>query len=226
MVRRDALARLAAGGKGRLAAPKAPQVASVGAAGVTLRWTAPNGSRPHVYQVLRDGRVLGRTTHRAFTDTTVKPGKTYRYAVRGLDKKGRRGLMSAAVRVEVPKVSTQPPAGPPGVPPASDGATPNIAPIQQGSGPGPDPTPTATPTATPTPDPLTAAMVDRLFWRAGFGPSQAHRDAWVGRGHAELVDWLLDTPLTLLPTTTPPLAGGGTPIDPLASDDADRKRVV
>ena len=155
MVRRDAFARLAAGGKGRLAAPKAPKVASVGPAGVTLRWTAPRGSRPHVYQVLRDGRVLGRTPHRAFTDTDVKPGKTYRYAVRGLDKKGRRGLMSGTVRVAVPKGPANPPAGPPGVPPASDGATPNIAPIQQGSGPGPDPT--ATPTAEPTPTPTPTA---------------------------------------------------------------------
>src|SRR4051812_49635579 len=120
MVRRDALARLAAGGKGRLAAPKAPKVASAGPAGVTLRWTAPRGSRPHVYQVLRDGRVVGRTPQRAYTDNDVKPGKTYRYAVRGLDRNGRRGLMSAAVRVAVPKASTNPPAGPPGVPPASD----------------------------------------------------------------------------------------------------------
>src|SRR3954453_8258338 len=116
MVRRDALARLAAGGKGRLAAPKAPKVASAGPAGVTLRWTAPRGSHPHVYQVLRDGRVVGRpaprgfrgrTAQRAFTDTTVRPGRTYRYAVRGLDSKGRRGLMSGAVRVAVPTVSTR-----------------------------------------------------------------------------------------------------------------------
>src|SRR3954449_3624614 len=155
MVRRDALARLAAGGKGRLAAPKAPKVASAGPAGVTLRWTAPRGSHPHVYQVLRDGRVVGRTAQRAFTDTTVRPGRTYRYAVRGLDSKGRRGLMSGAVRVAVPTVSTRPPAGPPGVPPASDGATPSIAPIQQGSPPGsgPTPDPTATATAEPTPTP-------------------------------------------------------------------------
>ena len=245
MVRRDALARLAAGGKRRLAAPKAPKVTSVGPAAVTLRWAAPKGSRPHVYQVLRDGRVVGRTSHRAFTDTTVKPGKTYRYAVRGLDTKGRRGLMSSAVRVVVPKLKTQPPAGPPGVPPASDGATPNIAPIElgspPGSGPTPDPTatpspspsptptatptptstPTSTPTPTPTPDPgaLTAAMVDRLFWRAGFGPTPDQRTFWTGRQHAELVDWFLNTTPVREASTPPPLTAGGVPIDPLISDD-------
>ena len=64
-------------------------------------------------------------------------------------------------------------------------------------------------------------MVDRLFWRAGFGATQAQRDAWVGRGHLNLVDWLLDTPPALAPTSTPPLTGGtgNRPIDPLASED-------
>ena len=63
-------------------------------------------------------------------------------------------------------------------------------------------TPTATATATPTrrrradaraatrrrrrtrtagPVVMTAAMVDRLFWRAGFGPTPAQRDAWTGK---------------------------------------------
>jgi uncharacterized protein (DUF1800 family) len=37
-------------------------------------------------------------------------------------------------------------------------------------------------------------MVDRLFWRAGFGPSQAHRTTWAGKTLGEAVDFLLDTP--------------------------------
>jgi hypothetical protein len=41
---------------------------------------------------------------------------------------------------------------------------------------------------------LTLEMVDRLFWRAGFGPSQNDRDTWSGRTVSEAVDWLLDTP--------------------------------
>ena len=78
--------------------------------------------------------------------------------------------------------------------------------------------------ATPPPvvgELLTAAMVDRLFWRAGFGPTPAQRQAWTGRRHLELVDWLLDTPPSLAPTSTPPLTGGtgNQPIDPLASED-------
>ena len=35
---------------------------------------------------------------------------------------------------------------------------------------------------------LTLEMVDRLFWRAGFGPSQAIRSTWTGRTVAEAVD--------------------------------------
>ena len=34
------------------------------------------------YVVLRDGKSIGRTTKLSFTDTKVRPGKTYRYAVR------------------------------------------------------------------------------------------------------------------------------------------------
>ena len=40
---------------------------------------------------------------------------------------------------------------------------------------------------------MTLEMVDRLFWRAGFGPSQADRSTWTGRTVGEAVDWLLDT---------------------------------
>ena len=67
---------------------------------------------------------------------------------------------------------------------------------------------------------MSVAMVDRLFWRAGFGPSQAQRDAWVGKRQVDLVDWFLNTPLTFAATDTPPKTGaGGAPIDPRVSDD-------
>ena len=62
-------------------------------------------------------------------------------------------------------------------------------------------------------------MVDRLYWRAGFGATQAQRDYWVGRGHLNLVDWLLDTPPSLAPTSTPPLTSANQPIDPLVTED-------
>jgi uncharacterized protein (DUF1800 family) len=41
---------------------------------------------------------------------------------------------------------------------------------------------------------MTAAMVDRLFWRAGFGPSPADRKRWTGQTLGSAVDWLLNTP--------------------------------
>jgi uncharacterized protein (DUF1800 family) len=83
----------------------------------------------------------------------------------------------------------------------------------------PEPPPIVPPNYGPT---LTAAMVDRLFWRAGFGATPAQRAAWTGKGHLQLVDWLLDTAPSLAATATPPLTGGSTPnqpIDPLASED-------
>ena len=67
---------------------------------------------------------------------------------------------------------------------------------------------------------MSVAMVDRLFWRAGFGPTQAQRDAWVDKRQVDLVDWFLNTPLTFATTDTPPKTGTGvTPIDPRVSDD-------
>ena len=41
---------------------------------------------------------------------------------------------------------------------------------------------------------MTQPMVDRLFWRAGFGPDAADRAKWVGKPVADAVDWLLTTP--------------------------------
>jgi uncharacterized protein (DUF1800 family) len=38
---------------------------------------------------------------------------------------------------------------------------------------------------------MSTAMVDRLFWRAGFGPTAANRHAWKGHQVVKLVDWLL-----------------------------------
>jgi uncharacterized protein (DUF1800 family) len=62
-------------------------------------------------------------------------------------------------------------------------------------------------------------MVDRIFWRAGYGPSAQHRLDWTGQHHADLVDWLLNTPPAREASTPPPLTATNTPIDPLVSDD-------
>jgi uncharacterized protein (DUF1800 family) len=194
MERRVALARLAAGGR-RLAAPKKPKVAKVGSTAVTLRWKAPKGAKPALYQVVRNGRVVARTTHLSYTDRHVKAGHTYRYAVRGVDKHGRRGNISDAVRVKVPKKKSVPSTGSPPLPPVT-------------------PTPPG-----PAPELLSTAMVDRLFWRAAFGPTPDQRAYWTGRPRAELVDWMLNMPPSRQAIAPPPLTSGNATIDPLASDD-------
>ena len=61
-------------------------------------------------------------------------------------------------------------------------------------------------------------MVDRLFWRAGFGPDDAQRSQWSGRPVADLVEFLVSALNTLAPAVTPP-SYYGSPIDPLDSDD-------
>jgi uncharacterized protein (DUF1800 family) len=212
----------------RPAAPRSLRVAAVGPAAVTLKWAAPRGTKPKRYLVLRDGKVLGKVARTSYTDSKVKPGRTYRYSVRALDARNRQGALSPSVRVKVPKVAEKP--GPPA--PTTNDAPP-IAPVTslpQAAAPTatatPTATPTPTPTATPTPVPgpgperMSAAMVERMFWRAGFGPSQAQRDAWVDKRQIDLVDWFLDTPYALEPTDTPPKTGTGiTPIDPKVSDD-------
>jgi uncharacterized protein (DUF1800 family) len=45
---------------------------------------------------------------------------------------------------------------------------------------------------------MTTAMVDRLFWRAGFGPSDADRAKWTGKRVGLAVNWLLTTRPTLV----------------------------
>jgi uncharacterized protein (DUF1800 family) len=85
--------------------------------------------------------------------------------------------------------------------------TPSVAPFK----PPPPPPP-------PPPQRLTSDMVDRLFWRAGFGPSAADRQQWIGQPPVALVDHFLSAPNMLTPTSTPPTNATGGPIDPLATD--------
>ena len=59
-------------------------------------------------------------------------------------------------------------------------------------------------------------MVDRLFWRAGFGPSEADRSAWVGKRWVQLVDHLTAAPNEIGPGVDPTYSGA--PIDPTVSD--------
>ena len=61
-------------------------------------------------------------------------------------------------------------------------------------------------------------MVDRLFWRAGFGPSAADRAAWIGKPLDDAVDSLLNTPQGALVGPDP--TRDGKPLDP-NGDDTD-----
>src|SRR3954468_19497834 len=72
------------------------------------------------------------------------------------------------------------------------------------------------------PTSMSQAMVDRLFWRAGFGPSAADRAAWIGKPLTDAVDSLLNTPQAALGgparpgrlSPHPPAAGRGGPPRP------------
>src|SRR4051794_22652489 len=87
----------------RLGAPRAFKTSAVSAAGVTLKWNAPKGAKPAYYVVLRDGKAIGKTSKRTFTDKKVKAGTTYRYSVRGYDKRKKAGALAKSVRVTLPK---------------------------------------------------------------------------------------------------------------------------
>jgi uncharacterized protein (DUF1800 family) len=64
---------------------------------------------------------------------------------------------------------------------------------------------------------LTEAMVDRLTWRAGFGPSEASRAALKGLSLHKAVDRLIAAPQG--PLSGPePVRNDGTPLKPLESD--------
>ena len=62
---------------------------------------------------------------------------------------------------------------------------------------------------------MTQAMVDRLFWRAGFGASPANRAKWTGKPASALVDWFLSARPALVGATP---TREGNPLDPNAED--------
>src|SRR5437016_5422185 len=69
-----------------------------------------------------------------------------------------------------------------------------------------------------TPTSMSQAMVDRLFWRAGFGPSATDRATWTGKTLEDAVDSLLNTPQGALIGPEP--ANDGKALDP-TGDDTD-----
>ena len=69
-----------------------------------------------------------------------------------------------------------------------------------------------------SPTSMSQAMVDRLFWRAGFGPSAGDRATWTGKPLDDAVDFLLNTPQGALVGGDP--TRDGKPLDP-TGDDTD-----
>src|SRR6478752_3486687 len=194
--------------KKQLSAPRSLRTTSIKASGVTLKWSAPKGAKPAYYVVYRDGKSVGKTTKLTYTDKKVKAGRTYRYSVRPYDKKKHAGKLSASLRVKVPKPAATTPTTNP---------IPGVAPIAPPVAPAPF-VPTPEPPVPAGQLPLSTAMVERLFWRAGFGPSAADRATWTGKQVDELVDWLVNTPVGYAASDTPPKDSDGNVIDPLGSD--------
>jgi uncharacterized protein (DUF1800 family) len=64
---------------------------------------------------------------------------------------------------------------------------------------------------------MSPAMVDRLFWRAGFGPTEQDRATWTGRPVSEAVTWLLSAPAGVAGS---PGTRDGKALDP-TGDDTD-----
>jgi uncharacterized protein (DUF1800 family) len=187
----------------RPTAPSSLRATAISNTTVALAW---NAARDNVgvakYEVLRDGRRVASTKRRTFVDRGLRAGVAYGYRVRALDAARNVGPATRPLRV-----TTRPRTG---------GGSPAPGPTTSAPPP-PPPPPPPTGGATPS-NPLSTAMVDRLFWRAGFGPSEAERANWTGHSMDELVDWFLNTPNSLRATSTPPTYNGN-PIDPLATDD-------
>jgi uncharacterized protein (DUF1800 family) len=69
-----------------------------------------------------------------------------------------------------------------------------------------------------SPASMSQAMVDRLFWRAGFGPTATDRTTWTGKPVGDAVDSLLNTPQGALVGAEP--TRDGKALDP-TGDDTD-----
>ncbi|MCW3013970.1 MAG: hypothetical protein JWO02_1062 [Solirubrobacterales bacterium] len=199
----------------RPTAPTKVRAGTVQGSQVTIAWRAAHDDvKVTAYEVWRDGKRLARTSRTRYTDRTLAPGKTYRYVIRARDAAGNLSKAGKAIVVKVPaaKVTQQQ------QPSLGTGAGPAAG---TEAGPGgtqtPGGTPTTVPPVTPTGSVLTRAMVDRMFWRAGFGPSEAERTTWTGRGVDDLVDFFLTAPQTLDQTVPPPVSQTNQPIDPTAS---------
>jgi len=174
----------------------------------TLTWRAAHDNRAVVgYEVWRGGRRVVRVRGTRYVDRALKPGRTYRYVIRTLDAAGNRSRAGRALVVKTPPAPRPTPATPTTGPPST----------APGSTSGGTPPGTSIPPVTPA-RVMTQAMVDRLFWRAGFGPAEPERATWTGRPVADLVDFFLTSPQALDPAVPAPVTStNARPIDPLVT---------
>jgi chitodextrinase len=78
------------------ASPTGLAVAGVTDTTATLTWTAPPGSPPASYEILRDGEQVGSTAATAFQDTGLSPSQSYTYTVVANGAAGDASAASAA----------------------------------------------------------------------------------------------------------------------------------
>lgn len=81
------------------------RVTEATAAAVTLGWTAPEGSTPDRYLVVRDGSEIGQTKTLGYTDRSVAPGTRYVYEVSALVDGAEGESARVRVRTALPPVS-------------------------------------------------------------------------------------------------------------------------
>jgi chitodextrinase len=107
--------------------PRALSAQQNGAA-VALSWQRPAviGSGVALYEVLRNGSVIGQPTTTSFSDTTAVAGQTYTYTVRAVGTGGFTSQPSAAVTFTAAAGDTTPPSVPQNVTATVNVAAPSV----------------------------------------------------------------------------------------------------
>lgn len=81
------------------------RVRPLGPTSTHLSWRTVPGIAQ--YAVLRDGKIVGRTTEGAYVDSGATAGRTHRYTVAGIDPDGSLGLMAKAQKVTMPAAAAR-----------------------------------------------------------------------------------------------------------------------
>lgn len=85
---------------------------NVTSSGATLSWTASSDNVGVTnYEVYRDGKRIGTTASRTYTDSGLNASAAYSYTVVALDAAGNRSAASAALTVTTKAATVTPPSG-------------------------------------------------------------------------------------------------------------------